>query len=152
MTRRNGEAVGRPPSSRRRYFLARVLTTPKQWTTAIAWIGGQLVVFGGVLAGLIYWTAAGDERVNLVLGLVVVTSWLAFVLWSLTQIALSARREQRDRDYLTGLVVGCALGVGIMLIVYRLIEGDVVGIGFELVLISSFVIWFAGSQARRRRK
>jgi ABC-type Mn2+/Zn2+ transport system permease subunit len=154
INRVSSDGRGRDGTVRRRKAgSTRMKTDPKQRITVIAWIAGQLVIFGGVLAGLIYWTASGgDERVNVVLGLVVVAVWLVFVLWGLTQIALSARKEQRDRDYLTGLVVGCALGVGIMLIVYRLIEGDVVGIGFELVLISSFVIWFAGSQARRRRK
>jgi hypothetical protein len=131
--------------------------TPKQWITVIAWIVGQLVVFGGVLAGLIYWalpaaaTWAGGD-VEVVLGFILLAAWAAVVLWGLAQIALSARREQGDRDYLTGLVVGCALSGGIMLMFFRHIEADVFGAGFALALISSLFIWAGGREARHRRR
>jgi hypothetical protein len=84
-----------------------------------------------------------------VLGFILLTAWAALVLWALVQIALSARRDERDRCYLAGLVIGCTLGVGIMLMFFRHIEANVFGLGFVLVLISSLIIWAAGRQLRR---
>jgi hypothetical protein len=58
-----------------------------------------------------------------VLGFILLAAWAALLLWAFAQIALSARQDERAQHYLAGLVFGCALGVGIMLMFFRHIHG-----------------------------
>jgi hypothetical protein len=78
-------------------------------------------------------------------GIAVVTAWAAAVLWGLGQSALSARKGQKwEQAYLAGVVIGCALGAGMMLSVKNELPFDTSGAGFVLALVSGFAIWVFG--------
>lgn len=78
-------------------------------------------------------------------GSAVLIAWTAAVLWGLGRTALSARKGQVwHQAYLVGLVVGCALGAGMMLAIKNSLPFDTFGAGFLLAAGSGLAIWAFG--------
>jgi hypothetical protein len=83
-----------------------------------------------------------SPQLEVLLGVLVLTAWAAAVLWGLGQTALSARKgHEWDRAYLTGVVVGCALGAGVALAIKDILPFDAFGLGFLLAAGGGFAIW-----------
>jgi hypothetical protein len=86
------------------------------------------------------------------MGAALLVAWAAFVLWGLGHSFLSARRgKAEDQGYLVGVVVGCVLGVGLMMSFHRdagFFGIHTIGFGFMLAFIAGLLIWARGSAAR----
>jgi hypothetical protein len=78
-------------------------------------------------------------NIEIILGVIMLAAWAALMLWGLGQSVLSARRRQ-TWDYVVGLIVGCILVAGLMLM-FHPHDASFFGVGFVLALGGTFEIW-----------
>jgi hypothetical protein len=78
-------------------------------------------------------------NIETILGVIMLAAWAALVLWGLGQSVLSARRRQAW-DYVVGLIIGCILVAGLMLM-FHPHDASFFGVGFVLALGGIFEIW-----------
>lgn len=84
------------------------------------------------------------------IGGTIILAWAAFVVWGLGQTTLAAIRGQKGAsNYLAGLVVGCAPGVGVVFFVKNGLPFDLVGVGFVLALFGTLFNSAIGYNRRR---
>jgi hypothetical protein len=85
--------------------------------------------------------------IEIVLGAIVIAIWIAFVLWGVGAIALSAmRKPAKDaaQSCVAGLFAGGALAAGVILFMKNQLPFDVAGLGFVLAAGGGLWIWVLG--------
>ncbi len=75
------------------------------------------------------------------LGAIILAAWAALLLWGLGQTALSAKKGYTSLEYVIGLVTGCVLAAGLVLM-FGPHDASFFGAGFLLALGGTLLIWF----------
>lgn len=80
---------------------------------------------------------------EIILGTLGLAAWAAAALWGLWRMALSARRQPTGSasSFLSGLLGGCAFGVGMVLCFKNSLPYDLFGPGFILAGAGGLWIW-----------